>query len=384
MRSKEALTVITYLFPYPDKKIVRGGNFIFNSLDKLSESGVGINVIFYVPITELFSIKRFRYKLNNIQVLLVYYIPRISKLNQSLDLFCKRVSTKLTKLFFPSYFSADVYYYQTFFPSLPMVLFFDDSKKHVAIMRGSDIQVNAIKAPIKKTILKSIKKVSNVLSVSQMLHTKADCILNKKIPARSNVLYTYCNFEQFKCVRPVQGIKHIYFIGALVKAKGIWDLLHAFKELLDKKYDIQLHLIGSGLEKEKISDWIQQHNLENEISLLGKIPHHEISTKINNFDVMIFPSHSEGLPNVVVESVACERIIIATNVGGTAEICASNLAFQLLPPKQPDQIVTAFEQLYASDITTLQKLTQDNRAKAFRKFNDKAHINTLKENLFND
>jgi len=72
------------------------------------------------------------------------------------------------------------------------------------------------------------------------------------------------------------------------------------------------------------------------VLLLGAINPDAVSDAIRESDAVLVPSLQEGLPNVVLEAAACSRAVLASNLGGTAEIVVDGQTGVLLPPGNVD------------------------------------------------
>ena len=87
--------------------------------------------------------------------------------------------------------------------------------------------------------------------------------------------------------------------------------------ILNRK-EIHLTLIGDGPERKNIEKMINQFNLQEYIHLAGE------TTVIDSFyktcDIVILPTHYEGLPIALIEAIQNAKPIIATNVSGVSEI----------------------------------------------------------------
>ena len=82
-------------------------------------------------------------------------------------------------------------------------------------------------------------------------------------------------------------------------------------------------------------------NLSGNISLVGKKTQHEIPLYYNAADMLVLPSLSEGMPNVVLEAMASGLPVIATDVDGTPEIIRNGENGMLIKPRTSASINTA-------------------------------------------
>ena len=74
------------------------------------------------------------------------------------------------------------------------------------------------------------------------------------------------------------------------------------------------------------------------IRFTGPVNHEEIPLWISASDILVLPSLSEGRPNVVLEALACEVPVVATDVGGIPELMVDGETGYLVPAKNPAEL----------------------------------------------
>jgi glycosyltransferase involved in cell wall biosynthesis len=112
-------------------------------------------------------------------------------------------------------------------------------------------------------------------------------------------------------------VRRLVFVGRLVPIKGLFFLLDAFSALIQRRPELELHLVGDGPLKEKLEERASWPDLLGKVSLHGFIPHGE--RFLGYFDrshVLVMASYSEGLPRAIVEAMARGVPVVATRVGG--------------------------------------------------------------------
>ena len=95
--------------------------------------------------------------------------------------------------------------------------------------------------------------------------------------------------------------------------------------------------------KKALEKLTQELGLNNHVLFLGF--RNDITCLLNTLDLFVLPSVSEGLPNVVLEAMACSLPVVATSVGGVPEILANKQNGILVPPRDPMAIATAILEL---------------------------------------
>jgi len=121
-------------------------------------------------------------------------------------------------------------------------------------------------------------------------------------------------------------------IGTLEPRKGHDFLLDAFKFVLDSKPDVLLYIMGTGSvqDKERIVNRINYLGIEDNVILCGFIE--DINELIRNSSAVLVPSQSyESFGITIIEAMAMEVPVVATDVGGIPEVLGSNIGGIICP-----------------------------------------------------
>lgn len=98
------------------------------------------------------------------------------------------------------------------------------------------------------------------------------------------------------------------FVGRYERRKGIVELHQALKELVKSHQNFEFHIIGPIPKVKQLkSEKIIYHGEINQNA--------DIFNILDKCDVLVCPSHSEGMPNVILEGMARGLAILATDVG---------------------------------------------------------------------
>ncbi len=105
--------------------------------------------------------------------------------------------------------------------------------------------------------------------------------------------------------------KTVLFVGNLVPVKGIDRLFRAMAELPQAR----LRIVGDGPLRRKLARLAVKLGIHDRVDFLGRKPPKEVADLMRAADVLCLPSRSEGMPNVVLEALACGAPVVATAVG---------------------------------------------------------------------
>lgn len=137
----------------------------------------------------------------------------------------------------------------------------------------------------------------------------------------------------------------VNFVGWVIPAKGIEELLEAWEKvsLIDEEWQLQLigpyHIDYYNYLKEKYTC--------TNVTFCGEQTHGKTLELINLGKVFILPSYSEGFPNAVAEAMALRLTVIATEVGAIPEMLAGGCGY-LIPRKNSNAIFRALKNVISN------------------------------------
>jgi glycosyltransferase involved in cell wall biosynthesis len=134
--------------------------------------------------------------------------------------------------------------------------------------------------------------------------------------------------------RPVIGT-----LGRLSPEKGHVDFVEAAAIVLAQGFDARFVIVGDGPEEPKIKQLIYGKGLEESVTMAGYL--RDPRRVLQDFDLMVLPSYTEGLPNVILEALMMEVPVISTAVGGVPEIISDGEGGVLISPGEPEKIAEA-------------------------------------------
>jgi glycosyltransferase involved in cell wall biosynthesis len=125
--------------------------------------------------------------------------------------------------------------------------------------------------------------------------------------------------------------RRVLYVGNLLPVKGPTVLARAAGRL----QDVEVIFVGSGPEKITVGRCV------------GARPHDEIPLWMNASDVLCLPSLNEGLPNILLEAMACGLPVVASRVGGVPEIVREGVNGLLGPPADAEELTNALRRALA-------------------------------------
>lgn len=141
----------------------------------------------------------------------------------------------------------------------------------------------------------------------------------QKAQANAHLIPHGVNLTRFRAAQASADAPfRIVAVGRLVEKKGFDYLIHAASQL---KFFFTLKIVGDGPERQRLENLISRHGLNHQVTLLGSQSHDELPQQYSDAHVVVVPSvldrrgDRDGLPNVVLEAMACARPIVATKAG---------------------------------------------------------------------
>ena len=218
----------------------------------------------------------------------------------------------------------------------------------VVKLHGSDINVIAKLPGPAKRLRSALPRAARIAAVSRALADRAVELGADR--ARVDVVQNGVDKALFRPLsraeaRAELGLdadrRSIVYVGRLEKTKGVEDLVQAFEALRRRRNDVELSLVGDGGARAFCD--AAAARLGGALRLPGARPLAEVPRWIAASDVVTLPSWNEGMPNAVVEALACGRRVVATSVGGVPDLIRSPALGELVPPRDVPALELALD-----------------------------------------
>lgn len=171
--------------------------------------------------------------------------------------------------------------------------------------------------------------------------------------------------------------KIIGFVGRIVKEKGILDLLKAFINISNKIDNCKLLIVGSSelgerdnTTKLEIEKLIDKYNLKDKVIFTGY--REDIPELLSLMDIFVLPSYREGMPVSLLEAMAMEKCVVATDIRGCREEVDTTTG-KLYPPGDIEKLTQILIHLL-QNLEEANKLGKNARQKVTKLFDQKKVI----------
>ncbi len=171
-------------------------------------------------------------------------------------------------------------------------------------------------------------------------------------------------------------------IARLTPKKGLPVVLKAIRCLRDRGMAVEHILIGDGEDRDDILKRIEQLDLTHTTRWLGTLPHEKVLDYFRTSDVFVIGCEiadngdRDGIPNVIVESMACGVPVVATRVSAIPEIVENGETGLLVPSKDPYRMADAMFELLSND-TLRRKVIANGRQRVEQDFDNQRLIHEM-------
>lgn len=230
-----------------------------------------------------------------------------------------------------------------------------------------------------------LRRMDRVICVSQ---GQARKVIQAKVPSsKVTVIRNAIDVSRFTHPDPIYGDKLrslfprlpariVGAAGRLSPEKGFAVLIEAARKIISADPSVGFILFGEGSLRDALRRQIHQAGLQDSFVLAGF--RHDLDCLLPFFNMLVVPSFSEGLPNVVLEAFAAGVPVVATAVGGIPEVVDDEISGFLAPPADAGALANQITRLLESDATAsamgkrgrqrvLQDFTFEAQASAYRR-----------------
>jgi len=226
--------------------------------------------------------------------------------------------------------------------TLPVITLRLMGKNPVLILGSSNSQLQKAKQSFLLKILTIEDRINFFLSKKIVLYSKRiikewnlERYQKKIIVGHEH----YINFDNFSITKPFSKRDNIIgYIGRLSEEKGILNFVSALPGILQESNNLKIYIIGDGPLIDQIRTNLVGSDILKNVILTGWIPHDELFHYLNEFRLLILPSDTEGLANIVLESMACGTPVLCTPVGALPDYIKDGETGFIMANNSPDSI----------------------------------------------
>jgi glycosyltransferase involved in cell wall biosynthesis len=219
-------------------------------------------------------------------------------------------------------------------------------KPVVISARGSDVNVIArYKSPRRQMCWAAGRAVA-IIAVSETLRQKivALGVPSQKLTTLRNgvdlVMFRPLDRTAIRAALDLQGRTWLA-VGNLVEPKGVHVAIAALAQVLEAT----LMVIGAGPERNALQRLAEQLGVAGRVRFIGTVAHGDLCAYYNAADALVLASSREGMPNVVLESLACGTPLIAAPFDSAAELVSTPDAGEIAESRTAQAVVAAWRRL---------------------------------------
>ena len=138
----------------------------------------------------------------------------------------------------------------------------------------------------------------------------------------------------------------VVYIGRLANSKGVFDIVQAVAILTARGTGVHLRLAGYGAAEQQLREAITKAHLDDRVKLIGPVFGASKQRLWQSANVLAFPSHAEGLPYALLESMAAGVVPVITPVGAIPDVVDDQVHGLFVPPESPEALADALERLH--------------------------------------
>ncbi len=221
----------------------------------------------------------------------------------------------------------------------------------VMTARGSDVNVKCENPVLRRWVRWAAARCAALITVSRALAAQLERL---RIEApRVEVLPNGVDLQKFqprdraaarsRLAVPTEGTV-LASVGHLIPDKGH----HVAIEALTSLPEATLLIVGEGAGRAALAAQARRCGVDARVRFLGLVPHEHLGSVYSAADALVLPSAREGMPNVVLESLACGTPVVATDVGGIGEVLTSPVAGRLMAERTAGALCAALRDLLAA------------------------------------
>ena len=249
----------------------------------------------------------------------------------------------------------------------------------VCSCRGNDISKDMFITP---DVLDAVlRQCARLIFVSASLLDMADALTSCR--RKADVVANSVDCDQF---RPAAGSPNPTVVlgasGLMRWKKGIDLLLPLIREL-NSRHDVRFHLAGYGLDdaiNAQMASFVERYQLQDHFKVLGPLPHDQMPHALQQMDIYLATSYQEGMPNGVLEAMACALPVVATAADGIPDLVEDGVTGYLCPMGDLEALLAGCRKLIEQPLTR-RRMGEAGRVRVQRYFHPEREVDAVERSL---
>ena len=175
---------------------------------------------------------------------------------------------------------------------------------------------------------------------------------------------------------------HILSVGRLHPVKNYGFLIEACARLRDQGFETLCSIVGDGPERSALEKQIVGLRLQGRVRLVGRVPRSELANYYRQADLVVLTSKSEGIPVVLMEAMAHQRIVLAPAITGIPELVEHQRTGFLYQPASLANFVSAVNWIHDNK-SSLSDVQRAAAASIATSYNRQRNLHNFAENFLN-
>lgn len=210
---------------------------------------------------------------------------------------------------------------------------------------GSELrEIESFRLPAKVEQAKFVACVSHFGKTQLMLHCP--------IEQWRKLHIVHCGLDEATMQELSSGPHHerngalkLVCVARLSPEKGHLVLLDSIAALQRNGTNVRCKLVGDGPQRRLVEDHARRVGADEFVSFAGALDFDQVMKSYSAADAVVLASFSEGVPVTLMEALAAERPVVATNVGGVGELVVHGETGLLVPPGDSEALYRSLKQL---------------------------------------
>lgn len=196
----------------------------------------------------------------------------------------------------------------------------------------ADITTNVSEEAVAAFISKGAAKPERIVAVANGIDT-------------NKFKFNSSDREKLRKELKVTDQKMLLAVGRLDTQKDYPNLLNAIDQLKQTRQDFKVFIVGDGPLKDELLQLRERLQLTDSVEFLGI--RRDVKALMSATDIYVMSSAWEGLPMVILESMSCERVVVATDCGGVKEVVGD--AGKIVQTTNSSALAAAIDNVLSTD-----------------------------------